>query len=66
MIDTNHCEIDFETLDHFYEATEWLTEHVGLMDDMWSRELAVRHRKWVYRFYFRDERDLTLFILGWA
>jgi hypothetical protein len=49
--------------DEWFKMKYWITETMGYSD--WS----VEHARWVgndRKYWFRDERDRTMFILRWS
>lgn len=62
---TLYCDLLFTQVQQRTEVLDWLFKNIGDRDDMWSVE-AAPWQLWSYRFYFRNEEDLTLFILRWV
>jgi hypothetical protein len=52
------------------EMMEWTTEHFGKCGSVWKDNLApaVNHRWYANdsKFWFRNEEDLTMFVLRWS
>jgi hypothetical protein len=52
-----------------YSAAEWLQINVWIIDTMGSGDWSIEHGRWVgsdRKYWFRDERDRTMFILRWS
>jgi hypothetical protein len=52
-----------------YSAPEWLQINVWIIDTMGSGDWSIEHGRWVgsdRKYWFRDERDRTMFILRWS
>ena len=52
-----------------YSADEWLKMEYWIVDTIGYSDWSVEHARWVgsdRKYWFRDERDRTMFILRWA
>jgi hypothetical protein len=52
-----------------YSAYEWLDMSEWVVDTMGYSDWSVEHARWVgsdQKYWFRDERDRTLFLLKWS
>ena len=65
----NYSESEWWNMDQWIVDTmgesDWSVEHARWVGDDWS----VEHARWVgsdQKYWFRDERDRTLFLLKWS
>ena len=52
-----------------YSAPEWLQINVWIIDTMGYSDWSIEHGRWIgsdRKYWFRDERDRTMFILRWS
>ena len=52
-----------------YSSTEWFKMGYWIVDTIGYSDWSVEHARWVgsdRKYWFRDERDRTMFILRWA
>jgi hypothetical protein len=52
-----------------YSYTEWDDMRDWMIDTMGHSDWVVKHARWVgsdQKYWFRDERDRTMFILRWS
>jgi hypothetical protein len=52
-----------------YSGSEWRAMDVWLLDTMGYSDWSVEHARWVgsdQKYWFRDERDRTMFLLKWS
>jgi hypothetical protein len=52
-----------------YSGPEWLDMSEWVVDTMGYSDWSVEHARWVgsdQKYWFRDERDRTLFLLKWS
>lgn len=54
---------------HNYSSAEWFKMGYWIVDTMGYSDWSVEHARWVgtdRKYWFRDERDRTMFILKWS
>jgi hypothetical protein len=52
-----------------YSADEWLDMSDWIIDTMGYSDWSIEHGRWIgsdRKYWFRDERDRTMFILRWS